>query len=62
MGDLGEMRAWGYTYGDIQRMKRERDRYRFALQTILFGAFGKRPPTGAALRSLVLRAWMRGGE
>ena len=58
----GEMRCWGYTYGEVARMRRERDRYRFALHTILHGSFGKRPPRGAALTALVLRALMRRGQ
>lgn len=55
------MRAWGYSYEDIAQMKQERDRYRFALNTIVVGSFGKEPPRSireakrVALRALVVR-------
>lgn len=54
-----EMRAWGYSYDDIVKLKSERDRYRWVLRTLLWGSFGKRPPRGAAMVSMILRALYR---
>lgn len=39
-----ETRAWGFSYGDIQQMKRERDIYLHALDTIISGKLNRKAP------------------
>lgn len=38
------MRFFGRTYSNIKNVERERDRLRFALNTIVNGSFGDPPP------------------
>lgn len=47
----------GYSYGDIRALERERNAYRFALNTIVFGAFDRPAPRDIrGARSIALKA------
>jgi hypothetical protein len=54
------MRAWGYTYDDIIRLETENRRFRFALNTIVGGSFGREPPRSIReARRIALKALMK---
>lgn len=61
MAEIGETTMMGYGYGDIRRMEAEVRHYRFALQTIAHGTFGRPAPTRVhEAKTVALKALVRG--